>query len=560
MKGIYKITCLLLAVIFMASGMTFAAFAAGENALTITAYDGFAAVTSCRATASGIIDVPSTKDGLPVTRINDGAFENCSSITQVNIPASVTYVGDNAFDSCTSLKSVVFSGGECTIGQKAFISCSALTEITLPSALKEIPNEAFAGCTSLLDITIPSTVEVIGKEAFRICGKLTDIAISSSVKVIKKNAFLGCTSVTSYTVASENSVYSSSNGVIYGPYESQYDSDIESPVTDKALIQYPAGNANTSYTVEEETLIIGDYSFGGNKKLVSVILPDGLEMIDSYAFNECSALSDVVIPSTVTEIGSQAFGKCTSLKSITVPASVEKFDSAFYMAGLEEVTFENGIKTIDSKSFEGCKSLVNVTIPSSVEEIKFGAFYGCTALETVEIPACVTSIGVNAFGNCTDVKLIVVRDSAAYTYAVENDIPYEIKNTAEPTEPETTPTQPTTQTPAESTTEPTTKPTEPESTKKTITSISIESLPIKLDYNYKDAIDTTGLSIKVHYSDGTYDIVDSGLTISPERCTQRGKQTVTVEFESFTAEFNVDVSFTILQWIIWILLLGFLWY
>ncbi len=543
MKKIAKITSLLLAMMFMFSGLTVSVFAAGEDALTINVYDGFAVVSSCLQTASGVIDIPSEKNGIPVTQISDGAFSDCNKITQVNIPESVTKVGKNAFYSCVALKKISFAGAECTLGEAAFAHCSALTDISLPEALKTIPESAFYDCSSLTVINIPDTVESIGKEAFNMCTGTAKFDIPASVKYIGKNAFIGCSSATAYNVAEGNAVYSSVDGVLYGPYSSS--------VADKTLIQYPTGRNNASYTVQAGTLVIGDNAFGKNGSITAVTLPDGLKKIDSYAFNECKALASVNIPSTVTKIGSLAFGKCTALKEITIPASVTDFGSAFYMSGLTDVTIENGVKTVSAKAFEGCASLENIILPASVEKIDFGAFDGCSALRTVEIPESVTAIGMNAFAGCPSIKLVVVKDSYAHTYAENNSINYEFKGSDTPENPSTTK-------PTEKPSDP--KPTTPPTTKKTIVSVSVEKLPAKTNYIYKEAIDASGLELEVVYSDGSREIVKNGYKISPATCTERGTQTVTVEYEGMTAEFNISVSFAWWQWIIWILALGFLWY
>lgn len=552
MKKIAKIISVLLAMIFVFAGMSVSVYAAGESSLTINIYDDFAAVTSCYSFASGVIDIPSEKNGVPVTAIAGEAFKDCSKITQINIPESVTSIGDNAFESCTSLKKIVIAGSSCTVGEAAFLYCSSLEDITLPSALKIINDDTFYGCTSLASIVIPETVEAIGNEAFRICSSLAQVNIPASVRVIRKNAFIGCTSVTAYNVASGNEVYSSVDGVLYGPYNSPYDDEVISPVADKTLIQYPAGNTAGSYTVQAGTLIIGDCAFGGSENISTVVLPSGLKKIDSYAFNE-SSVSQVNIPSTVTTIGKQAFGKCTSLKSITVPASVTNFDSAFYMSGLTSVTFEDGVKSISTKAFEGCAALADVDIPSSVESIGMGAFYWCSSLGEIEIPSTVTSIGNLAFAGCSDVTLVVEKNSAAHTYAVDNSINYRLKDTGE--EPGTSSTTKPTTKP----TEPTTKPTEP-TTKKTAVSVSVEKLPDKTSYYYKDEINTRGMQLEVIYSDGSSEIIRSGFKISPSVCTERGVQTVEVEYNGLTDTFNVNVSFAWWQWVIWILLLGFIWY
>lgn len=552
MKKIAKIISVLLAMIFVFAGMSVSVYAAGESSLTINVYDGFAAVTSCYSFASGVIDIPEEKDGVPVTVIAGEAFKDCNKITQINVPESVTSIGDNAFESCTSLEKIVIAGDTCTLGEAAFLYCSSLKEINLPSGLKTIPQQTFYGCTSLESVEIPAGVEVIGTEAFRICSSLAQVNIPASVKVIRKNAFLGCTAVTAYNVAAGNEVYTSVNGVMYGPYNSPYDDEVASPSADKTLIQYPAGKAGSSYTVQSGTAVIGDYAFGGSKNISTVTIPSGVKKIDAYAFNE-SSVSQVNIPSTVTSIGKQAFGKCASLKSITVPASVTNFDSAFYMSGLESVTLANGVKAISPKAFEGCKSLTSISIPSSVTSIGLASFYGCSSLGEVEIPASVTSIGNQAFTGCTNVKLVVEKNSAAHTYAVDNSINYKLKSEGGNTETTAT-TKPTT-TPTESTT----KPTQP-TTKKTVVSVSVDKLPDKTNYYYKDAINTSGMQLEVIYSDGSSEIITSGFKVSPSVCTERGIQTVEVEYGGLTDTFKVNVSFAWWQWVIWILLLGFIWY
>lgn len=545
MKKIAKAISLFLAMIFIFAGMSVSVYAAGESALTIKVYDDMAVVTSCLPTATGVVDIPSQKDGVPVVMISGAAFEDCNKITQVNIPSSITKIGDNAFENCIMLTKVVFEGENCEIGNAAFKTCG-LTDITLPSGLKKIADETFYDCAALVSIEIPETVEVIGSEAFRICKSLARVDIPASVEVIKKNAFLGCTSVTEYNVAAGNGVYTSADGVLYGPYQSQYDEDVSSPVTDKTLIQYPAGNAAVGYTVQQGTVIIGDCAFGSSKNLSSVTLPSGLKTIDAYAFNE-SSVAQVNIPSTVTKIGKQAFAKCASLKNITIPASVTNFDSAFYMSGIENVTIASGVKTVSSKAFEGCTSLANVSIPSSVTSIGAGAFYGCSSLGEIEIPASVTSIGNLAFEGCRNVTLVVEENSAAHTYASANDINYRLKNDSD--EPTTNPgTQPTTK--------PTTKPDE----SKTIVKITVDRLPTKTNYYYKETVDASGMRLEVIYSDGSSEIVTEGYKISPTECTERGVQTVKVEYKGFSAGFEINVSFAWWQWVIWILLLGFIWY
>lgn len=516
MKKIAKITGFFLAVLLAFSCLMIPAFAAGESNLTITSYGDFAVVTKCKTTATGVIDIPSEYNGLDVTHIANNAFSGCTKITQVNIPASIVDVGSNAFDGCDALKEVTFAGSSVTIDSAAFINCSSLESVTLPSALKKIPERMFYGCRALSSIEIPSTVTAIGNEAFGVCESLTEIDIPADVTSIGKNAFIGCNSVASFNVASGNSAYKSIDGVLYGQYESKY-----------SLIQYPNAKTNTSYTVASGTKIIADYAFGDNAYLTKITLPSGVEKLDDFSFYNCKKLNEIIIPSSVTVLGSQAFGRCAALKNITIPANVDTFESAFYMSGLETVVISNGVETIGQKSFENCTSLKSVTIPASVNTIGIGAFYGCSALENLSVPSTVTAIGRGTFQGCENITLLVDENSAAHTYAVDNSINFRLNS---------------------------------DDTEKTVRSISVLTPPDKTSYNYKQTLDTTGLELIVNYTDGSSDTVTSGYEVSPTYFDKTGTHTVEVTYGGCETSFTVSVSYSFIQWIIMILLLGFLWY
>ena len=83
-------------------------------------------LVKCPESASGEFVVP---DG--ITRIGDGAFQDCTSLTNITIPDSVTSIGD-----------------------WAFMDCIGLTSLTIPEGVKSIGYSAFSGCTSLTDIYV----------------------------------------------------------------------------------------------------------------------------------------------------------------------------------------------------------------------------------------------------------------------------------------------------------------------------------------------------------------------------------------------------------------------
>ncbi len=593
-----KLLSLILALVMCFACFGICAFAAGESYLTFVDMGDSYLVSKCVKSASGEVNIPATYNGKPVTSIASNAFKDAERITKVTIPASVTSVGSSAFENCALLGTVEFAGEECTIGTAAFRYCSTLKVLTLPSKLEVIPIEAFANCTALGSVDFPQTLTTISKEAFKRCTALQSVTVPASVTSIGQNAFLDCASVKSYKVTAGNTAYKTVSDCLYD-------------YSGNTLIQYPNGKTATSFTVPAGTKTVADSAFGSNTKLTKVTLPTGLETITAYAFNQCSALEEINIPASVTYIGSQAFGGCKKLKSITIPSKVEEYSGAFYNSGLETVTIENGVKAIDEKAFERCASLKNVSIPSSVTEIRMGAFDNCTALELLEVPESVTTIGINAFVNCGSLTLKVKKDSVAHTYALENNVDFELIGGGN-VEPEKTvvsisiKTNPTktsytagekintagmviavnysdgTTATATSGFELDTQYATGSGTKtvtvkykgktatftitvspasaKTVVGMQIQKLPDKVDYNYKSTLSTAGMVLLVEYSDGTTGTVTNGYKVSATELNKTGAQTVEVSYEGFTDEFTVNVTYAWWQLIIMILLLGFLWY
>ena len=135
-----------------------------------------------------------------VTEIGYCAFDWCTGITSVTIPASVTAIEAYAFNGCKGITSVTIPNSVKTIGEGAFGICEALKSVTLPDGIQEIKASTFGGCYALQSIHIPASVTAIGEEAFKSCKALQSIDIPGSVTTIEKWAFLGCKALKSVTL------------------------------------------------------------------------------------------------------------------------------------------------------------------------------------------------------------------------------------------------------------------------------------------------------------------------------------------------------------------------
>ncbi len=239
--------------------------------------------------AQSSMTIPSEIDGRDVTRIADGAFENCTalkslinwadieyigasafkgctSLKDISIPSETTFIGESAFEGCTSLKTVIMWGDPTSIEKNTFKDCSKLTDISLSSSVTYIGESAFENCSSMSTVIIWGDITGIGKNAFRNCSSLDDVSIPSSCDVIEESAFQGCTDL------------------------------------DTVLIW---GDTN-----------IGNSAFRGCSSLEKISISSGTEYIGDYAFEGCSSLENVIMWGRSTTIGKDAFANCPKLKNV----------------------------------------------------------------------------------------------------------------------------------------------------------------------------------------------------------------------------------------------------
>ncbi|MBE5742850.1 MAG: hypothetical protein E7360_06025 [Clostridiales bacterium] len=291
-----------------------------------------------------------------------GAFDNCSSLTSIEIPDSVTSIGSAAFSYCDSLTSVVIPDSVTSIGDSAFYKCYNLTSVVIPDSVTSIGFYAFYSCDNLTSVVIPDSVTSIGEYAFYDCDGLTSVVIGDSVNSIAERAFYNCYNL-------------------------------------------------TNVVIPDSVTSIGEYSFSYCDNLTSVVIPDSVTSIGNSAFSSCYKLVEVVNKSThITVTKGDTSDGYIGYYALAVYNSGDIFEGTKLSNDNGYIVYTDG----DEKILVGYTGTeTNLALPSYITEIYQYAFYDCDSLTSVVIPDSVTSIGDYAFYNCYNLTSVYYKGTAS---------------------------------------------------------------------------------------------------------------------------------------------------
>lgn len=412
--------------------------------------------------------IPSEIGGLVVTRIREGAFAGCNNLTSIFIPESVTSIEWRAFggfqyeygyDYCTKLERIhvdlrnaVYSSIDGILFSKErnellfYPVGRDSSSYTVPDGVASIGNWAFDG-SNLVSLRIPSSVINMGPKSFWNSG-LKEINVDSS-----------------------NASFSSNNGILLNKERTE-------------LIYYPAGRDDTSFTIPDGIIKIGEFAFDSCYNLTNIVIPDSVTSLGDYAFIDCRNIAYIDIPDGVTSIGFGAFMECQKLSSITIPDSVISIESeAFslsrydrlgliygvrgshaekYAEGVgirfvaidgftldvssgqitgrisKEVSFtipamlrNDRVLGIGARAFSNNHSLENIVIEEGPVRIGEEAFLGCRNMVSITIPPSITEIAKSAFLGCDNLTVYCKTGSYAERFSKENGLLF-IVNVEEP--------------------------------------------------------------------------------------------------------------------------------
>jgi hypothetical protein len=327
--------------------------------------------------------------------IKELTFSNCKKLHEVIFPidGGLISLGPNLFVNCLELSAITLADtieefrGDMNAGDSnTFINC-ALEELILPKNFKRAGRFFITDCHNLKKLVFSDFYKSVGSggsDRIINCQSLEEIVLpiftytdeDDNIVVVNEyfendaSPFSGCPSLVRYTLNEKdnNKMFISNNGVIYkiGSMHEITGVIEEQP---KELSAVPTGLS--ALTIDADTKTIGSYSMKGCDKLLSLVIPEGVETIKRRAFVSESSGSDAA----------------SNLQTISLPKS---------------------LKTLGEYAFDWCINLTGVTLYENITTLPTSVFRWCKSLETVKILGNITNIDRFAFNYCESLKELIL--------------------------------------------------------------------------------------------------------------------------------------------------------
>ncbi|MBQ8429678.1 MAG: leucine-rich repeat domain-containing protein [Clostridia bacterium] len=244
--------------------------ASKEAKFTYTKLDGEEAYALTRVEGAATeISVPSTYEGLPVTKIEEGAFWNCTKLEKLTLPASITTIEGGAVNGVDTLEELHVENlvDWCAIEYEG-MNGSGAAAATFALYEGETLVETIDGSEDRFDVLAEKELGYkLDQNTFCGCTSLKEITLWDSITQIEGFAFMNCASLEKF--------FSNGSVSTYGLYF------VNCPVL--------------------KTVNLKGIKSTGN----------------SGIFSECAALEAIVFPDTLTSFYSNVATDCPALKKMT---------------------------------------------------------------------------------------------------------------------------------------------------------------------------------------------------------------------------------------------------
>ena len=282
---------------------------------------------------------------------------------------------------------------------------TGLFTISGTGKMKSVVNTVpVADQASIKKVVIQEGVTSIASQAFYNLSNVTEVSIPASVTSIGDRAFSACHKLENIYVSADNENFSSEDGILYNK-------------SGLWLICYPAGKTQESFSMPDKVAQINPGAFEGNGYLKEITSFGRVTTVKEYAFYNCTALEKIVIPETFTSIGQYAFAYCTNVKEIVISKYIQIPAYCFYHNTLLEIIRFPAVSnswTLGDHSFAECTHLKLIENPVKGKRGDYKVYGGTTGTYP-EDPTMVFDGSVyTAYGTTDERYLNVTLQSALF--------------------------------------------------------------------------------------------------------------------------------------------------
>ncbi len=260
-----------------------------------------------------------------LTTIHSRAFMNCPKLKTVDIPQNVTQIETSVFVNTPMLETVIFK---------------------TPSSLKTIGKSTFSK-SGIRHIELPNSVTKIEEQAFDNCANLTTVKVPASVTEIKTGAFNFCENLTAINVEAGNTKYASLDGMLCSKDK-------------KTLVTFPAGKADSKYTLIPYFDTVGEYAFYSSNKVSNITFPKSVVNIEDRSLALCKNIKSLSFmgEENVPELKTDILFNSSNPQDINIYVRKDWYDKTENAATIQKYDniFKNVIPSFYAKEVVGGKN------------------------------------------------------------------------------------------------------------------------------------------------------------------------------------------------------------
>ena len=405
-------------------------------------------------------------------------FTRC---TKMIFGEGLTSVSSDFAKGFNNITYVSFSNTIGYIGEHTFPIFLG-TKLEIPASVKKISMGSFESSPNLTELIFHEGLETLEGPLLKNCRSLKNVILPESLKWLE------------YSFLDATFEY-----VEIGGKDTTFDSDgyeTIQMIPDCKKLTIRGGDIISAYlipnlenlTLKKDVVLSEPAVFSGNTKLKTISIENGISEIPEECFKD-TQLTDVSIPASVVSIGDNAF-KTSATTNITLNKKTNEISGSPWgatgtitwlvqLSRIEVTHMPAKIRYFAGETFDSTGLIIT-------------AYYNNNTSEQVT-GYTLSSPDMSAYGSKT-VTVTFDEKTVDFSILVVD-----------------------------------------------ISGIEIKTPPTKQEYLVGDALDSTGLTVLVKYTDGTSETITSGFTVSELDSSSIGEKEITVTYKNHTAALKVLV-------------------